>query len=123
MWAVAPSTRRSGAGTTPYWTPPPCVTSTARPTTSTSRTPRVFPCAEELRRANVYPDIFSLAQAHQAFSAQGRITDPQLQNWFESNITGFLDLVEAVKHYPCAKSAWIEFLGEADTPPIHRVQQ
>lgn len=73
--------------------------------------------------ANVYPDMFSLAQAHQAFTADGRITDPQLQTWFEANITGFLNLVEAVKHYPCAKSAWIEFLGEADTPAVHRVQQ
>jgi chromate reductase, NAD(P)H dehydrogenase (quinone) len=73
--------------------------------------------------SNVYPDMFSLAQAHQAFSAEGRITDVQLQHWFESNITGFLNLVEAAKHYPCAKSAWIEFLGEADTPAIHRVQQ
>jgi hypothetical protein len=23
-----------------------------------------------------------------------------------------MDLVEAAKHYPCAKKAWIEFLGE-----------
>jgi chromate reductase, NAD(P)H dehydrogenase (quinone) len=73
--------------------------------------------------ANVYPDMFSLAQAHQAFSADGRIADPQLQNWFEGNITGFLNLVEAVKHYPCAKSAWIEFLGEANIPATRRVQQ
>ncbi|MGH3872222.1 MAG: NAD(P)H-dependent oxidoreductase [Pseudonocardiaceae bacterium] len=73
--------------------------------------------------ANVYPDMFSLAQAHQAFSADGRIADPQLHDWFEANITGFLNLVEAVKHYPCAKSAWIEFLGEADIPATRRVQQ
>jgi chromate reductase len=73
--------------------------------------------------ANVYPDMFSLAQAHQAFSADDRIADPQLQNWFEGNITGFLNLVEAAKHYPCAKSAWIEFLGEANIPVTRRVQQ
>jgi NAD(P)H-dependent FMN reductase len=73
--------------------------------------------------ANVYPDMFSLAQAHQAFSADDRIADPQLQNWFEGNITGFLNLVEAAKHYPCAKSAWIEFLGEANIPATRRVQQ
>jgi chromate reductase len=72
---------------------------------------------------NVYPDMFSLAQAHQAFSADDRIADPQLQNWFEGNITGFLNLVEAAKHYPCAKSAWIEFLGEANIPATRRVQQ
>jgi chromate reductase len=73
--------------------------------------------------ANVYPDMFSLAQAHQSFSADGRITDPQLQNWFEGNITAFLNLVEAIKHYPCAKSVWIEFLGEANIPATRRVQQ
>lgn len=73
--------------------------------------------------ANVYPDMFSLAQAHQAFSPEGRIADPQLQRWFDANTTGFLDLVEAAKHYPCAKSVWIEFLGEADTPATHRVEQ
>jgi nucleoside-diphosphate-sugar epimerase len=67
--------------------------------------------------------MFSLAQAHQAFSADDRIADPQLQNWFEGNITGFLNLVEAAKHYPCAKSAWIEFLGEANIPATRRVQQ
>ena len=35
---------------------------------------------------------------------------------------GFLDLVEAAKHYPCAKKAWIEFLGEHPNPAADRVE-
>ena len=37
-----------------------------------------------------------------------------LADRFTSTVTGFLDLVEAAKHYPCARTAWIEFLGEAN---------
>ncbi|MFL5576717.1 MAG: NADPH-dependent FMN reductase [Gemmatimonadaceae bacterium] len=62
--------------------------------------------------ARVYPDMFALAQAHQAFDAQGRIADAKLQTWFESNIGCFLDLAEAVTHYPALKAQWVEFLGE-----------
>ena len=62
--------------------------------------------------ARVYPDMFSLAQAHQAFDAEDRIADPQLAAWFERTIAAFMDLVEAAKHYPCIKKAWVEFLGE-----------
>jgi hypothetical protein len=32
-----------------------------------------------------------------------------------------LDLVEASKHYPCIKRAWVEFLGEHPDPAIDRV--
>jgi len=32
--------------------------------------------------ARVYPDMFSLAQAHKAFDAQGRLSDPRLQERF-----------------------------------------
>jgi NAD(P)H-dependent FMN reductase len=62
--------------------------------------------------ARVFPDMFSLAQAHQALDADGQITSPPLHKRFESTITAFMDLVEAAKHYPCAKKAWFEFLGE-----------
>lgn len=60
----------------------------------------------------LYPDMFSLAQAHQALDADGGIANPQLAERFDQTIVGFLDLVEAAKHYPCAKKAWVEFLGE-----------
>jgi len=72
--------------------------------------------------AHVYPDMFSLAQAYQAFDGDGGIVDATLSAWFANTITGFLDLVEAAKHYPAAKSQWVEFLGEQDAPATHRVQ-
>lgn len=72
--------------------------------------------------ARVYPDMFSLALAHQAFTPDGGIADPQLAERFERMIVGFMDLVEAAKHYPCAKKAWVEFLGEHANPLIDRVE-
>ena len=72
--------------------------------------------------ARIYPDMFSLAQAHQAFDDDGRIANPQLQERFESNIVGFMDLVEASKHYPCVKTRWVEYLGEHPDPATDRVE-
>ena len=72
--------------------------------------------------ARVFPDMFSLAQAHQAFDASGGIANPQLADWFRRNIVAFMDLVEAAKHYPCAKKAWVEFLGELPSPETTRVE-
>jgi chromate reductase, NAD(P)H dehydrogenase (quinone) len=72
--------------------------------------------------ARVYPDMFSLAQAHNALSNEGRIANEQLQARFEMNIANFMDLVEAAKHYPCVKRAWVEYLGEHPDPVIDRVQ-
>ncbi|MGE5803946.1 MAG: NADPH-dependent FMN reductase [Gemmatimonadota bacterium] len=71
--------------------------------------------------ARVYPDMFSLAQAHQGFDAQGTLTNPQLAERLDQTIVGFMDLAEAAKHYPCAKTAWVEFLGEHPNSPIDRV--
>ncbi len=72
--------------------------------------------------ARLYPDMFSLAQAHQAFDAEGRIASPQLQARFESNVVNFMDQVEASKHYPCIKRAWVEYLGEDPDPAFDRVE-
>ena len=72
--------------------------------------------------ARVFPDMFSLAQAHQAFDGTDGIANPQLADWFRRNIVAFMDLVEAAKHYPCAKKAWVEFLGELPTPETARVE-
>ena len=33
-----------------------------------------------------------------------------------------MNLVEAAKHYPCVKQAWIEYPGEKPDPPIDRVE-
>ena len=70
--------------------------------------------------ARIYPDMFSLAQAHKALVA-GRIVDPALQSRFETNIQAFLSLAEAAKHYPCMKRAWVEFLGEPPGSEADRV--
>ncbi|HKI86947.1 MAG TPA: NAD(P)H-dependent oxidoreductase [Thermoanaerobaculia bacterium] len=62
--------------------------------------------------ARVYPDMFSLATAQKALDDEGRIANPTLSERFVGNIVEFMELVEAAKHYPCIKRAWIEFLGE-----------
>jgi NAD(P)H-dependent FMN reductase len=72
--------------------------------------------------ARVYPDMFSLAQAHQAFDGAGQIANEQLRERFEHTITGFIDLVEASKHYPCVKTRWVEYLGEHPDPVLDRVE-
>jgi NAD(P)H-dependent FMN reductase len=72
--------------------------------------------------ARVYPDMFSLAQAHHAFDPDGRLADERLRERFSTNIVNFMDAVEANKHYPCVKRAWVEYLGEHPEPIIDRVQ-
>jgi chromate reductase, NAD(P)H dehydrogenase (quinone) len=72
--------------------------------------------------ARVFPDMFSLAQAHQALDDAGQLRSEPLSARFEGNIAAFMDLVEAAKHYPCAKKAWIEFLGEQPDAVTDRVE-
>jgi NAD(P)H-dependent FMN reductase len=72
--------------------------------------------------ARLYPDMFSLAQAHQAFDAGGRIADAKLQRWFEGTIDCFMEIVEAAKNYPALKTQWIEFLGERPDAATERVE-
>ncbi len=70
----------------------------------------------------VYPDMFSLALAHQAFTADHQISNEVLAKRFEHNLEAFMSLVEAAKHYPCMKNAWVEFLGEKPDPATDRVE-
>ena len=72
--------------------------------------------------ARVFPDMFSLATAHQAFTTEGNLSNGTLAKRFESNIIAFMSLVEAAKHYPCIKKAWVEFLGEQPDPVTERVE-
>jgi chromate reductase len=72
--------------------------------------------------ARVFPDMFSLAIAHKAFSSEGNIVDAILAKRFEDNIVAFVNLVEAATHYPCIKKAWVEFLGEKPDPVTERVE-
>ena len=68
----------------------------------------------------VYPDMFSLAQAHQAFDDRGGLASPAMQRRFDTTIACFMDLVEAAKHYRGLKKQWIEFLGEAPDAATER---
>lgn len=70
----------------------------------------------------VFPNMFSLAMAHNAFTPEGNISDGTLAKRFEDNIIGFMNLVEAAIHYPCIKKAWVEFLGEKPDPVTERVE-
>lgn len=70
----------------------------------------------------VYPDMFSLATAHEAFDENGDLKDKTLAKRFEDNLVSFMNLVEASKHYPCIKKAWVEFLGEKTDKETERVE-
>ena len=70
----------------------------------------------------VYPNMFSLAMAHKAFTPEGTIADGTLQERFDTNMVAFMSLVEAAKNYPCIKKAWVEFLGEQPDPVTERVE-
>jgi NAD(P)H-dependent FMN reductase len=70
----------------------------------------------------VFPDMFSLAMAHKAFTPEGNLVDPVLGKRFETNMIAFMSLVEAAKNYPCIKKSWVEFLGEKADPIIDRVE-
>lgn len=70
----------------------------------------------------VYPDMFSLAMAHQAFTTGNQIGNEVLMKRFEATLNAFTSLAEAAKHYPCMKKAWVEFLGEKPDPITDRVE-
>ena len=70
--------------------------------------------------ARMYPDMFSLAQAHQAFGPDGKIANGALQQRLERTVETFMDLVEADACYPVIKKLWVEFLGECPDPVIDR---
>lgn len=70
----------------------------------------------------VFPDMFSLATAHKALTPEGSIADEVLTKRFEQNLVAFMSLVEAAKHYPCIKKAWVEFLGEKTDALTERVE-
>jgi hypothetical protein len=72
--------------------------------------------------ARIYPDTFSLAQAHKALDSEGLLVDTTMKERFDTNIVNFMDSVEANKHYPCVKKAWVEYLGEHPEPAIDRVE-
>ena len=72
--------------------------------------------------AHVFADMFSLAQAHEALDDRGQLIRESLRERFDMTMVSFIDLVEAAKHYPCAKRRWVEFLGEQPDPMVDRVE-
>ena len=72
--------------------------------------------------ARVYPDMFSLAQAHSAFAEDGSLTHKSLEPRLDGTLGCFLDLVEAAKHYRHIKKEWVEFLGERPDAATDRVE-
>ena len=72
--------------------------------------------------SRVYPDMFSLAQAHEAFASDGSLANNLLQKRFTETIACFLDLVEAATHYRTLKKQWVEFLGEKPDAATDRVE-
>ncbi len=70
----------------------------------------------------VFPDMFSLAQANKQMDEDGRILNELLADRFEKTVVAYMDLVEADKHYMCAKKAWFEYLGEEVTTETERFQ-
>jgi NAD(P)H-dependent FMN reductase len=71
----------------------------------------------------VYPDMFSLAQAHQALTADGHLKDPEVEARLDRTLGCFLDLVEATKHYARIKKVWVEFLGEHPSAATDRIEE
>jgi chromate reductase, NAD(P)H dehydrogenase (quinone) len=72
--------------------------------------------------ARVFPDMFSLAQAHHALDTNDQIINEELNNRLERTVVAFMDLVEAAKYYPYAKKAWFEFLGEPPNEETERME-
>ena len=72
--------------------------------------------------ARIYPDMFSLAQAHTSFGDGDVLADETRQKRLGATLGCFLDLVEASKHYPALKKEWIEFLGERPDAATDRVE-
>uniref|UniRef100_A0AAU2JJM2 NAD(P)H-dependent oxidoreductase n=1 Tax=Streptomyces sp. NBC_00049 TaxID=2903617 RepID=A0AAU2JJM2_9ACTN len=73
--------------------------------------------------ARVYPDMFSLANAHHAFSEDGSLAERDLGERLTATIDSFLDLAEADTRYLCLQRRWYEFLGDrTDAPVTSRAQ-
>ncbi|RSS62153.1 NADPH-dependent FMN reductase [Streptomyces sp. WAC06614] len=68
--------------------------------------------------ARVYPDMFSLAGAHQAFTEDGRLADTGLAERLTETVDSFLALVEADTRYLCLQRRWYEFLGDRTDAPV-----
>ena len=67
--------------------------------------------------ARIYPDMFSLAQAHTAITDDGTLADERLQRRFDDTIAGFLDLVEASRTTRASNEPGSSSSASTPTPP------
>ncbi|MER6982859.1 NADPH-dependent FMN reductase [Streptomyces carpinensis] len=71
----------------------------------------------------VYPDMFSLPEAHHGFTKDGELAHPGAQERLAETVAGFLHLVEADTRYICLRRRWYEFPGDhTDAPVTHRAE-
>ena len=86
------------------------------------REPRALRVPLEHFGARIYSDLFSLARAHNAFDGDGRSSEPQLQEPFETNIRNFIDTAEANKHYRAWSAPGSSTWARQPEPAINRVE-
>ncbi|MCI2418717.1 NAD(P)H-dependent oxidoreductase [Saccharopolyspora sp. K220] len=71
----------------------------------------------------VYPDMFSLAGAYEAFTEDGQLAQPGLQQRLADTVSAFVHLVEADVRYVCLRRRWYEFPAEyTEAPVTHRAE-
>jgi chromate reductase len=71
----------------------------------------------------VYPDMFSLAGAYEAFAEDGQLAQPHLQQRLADTISAFVHFVEADVRYVCLQRRWYEFPAEyTEAPVTHRAE-
>jgi NAD(P)H-dependent FMN reductase len=71
--------------------------------------------------ARVYPDMFSLAQAHNAFADDGCLARRAAADPVRQHHRRALGFGRGIHALPVVKRAWVEFLGERPDPVIDRV--
>ncbi|MEU6657603.1 NAD(P)H-dependent oxidoreductase [Streptomyces sp. NPDC046821] len=72
----------------------------------------------------VYPDMFSLPRAHEAFAEDGRLVHSGSQERLTETICGFMRLVRADVEFVCLQRRWYEFPGDrTDAPVTHRSEE
>ncbi|MEE1799457.1 NADPH-dependent FMN reductase [Streptomyces sp. NPDC101062] len=69
----------------------------------------------------VYPDMFSLPRAYEAFTEDGRLAHSGSQERLTDTVCGFMRLVRADVEFVCLQRRWYEFPGDrTDAPVTHR---
>lgn len=53
--------------------------------------------------------MFSLARAHEAFTEDGQLAQPDLQQRLADTVSAFVHFVEADVRYVCLQRCWYEF--------------